>query len=249
MVFLLKTKGKVMEFLSQELLESELSASAMNKIFSVNGILVSSFIARQKKLGAEIPKRKAPVKFGSHGYVYLYSVKKVIKSAVDSNFLIEKPIATEKDKIEHSTEKIKELNKIISQKNMEIEKLISHHEKISNLIGFFDEFGLGSSLFSEKYIVDESKKYKQPCGVYFLVKENKIVYVGQSVNVYSRVGHHSGVKDFDRVAWIECEKEKLDLLESIYIHLFEPELNGNSGTSNLKSAPISNFEIKKMIGL
>lgn len=74
-------------------------------------------------------------------------------------------------------------------------------------------------------------------GVYFLVSKNRVVYVGQSVNVFSRLTGHSD-KEFDSITYIKCKREHLDKIESLYIHVLQPTLNGNSGPGGTKSAPI-----------
>jgi hypothetical protein len=76
------------------------------------------------------------------------------------------------------------------------------------------------------------------CGIYFLIDEKKVVYVGQSVNVFSRVFAHLGSKNFDSYVYLPCEKEKLDKLESLYIHFLSPPLNGNTPAGN-KLAPLT----------
>lgn len=57
------------------------------------------------------------------------------------------------------------------------------------------------------------------CGVYFLIKDKKVVYVGQSTNVFGRIGQHrnTAVIDFDAYALVPCAKEELNELESRYI--------------------------------
>lgn len=75
-----------------------------------------------------------------------------------------------------------------------------------------------------------------PPGIYFLCKNNKIKYIGQSVNVGSRVITHmnEGIKDFDSVYFISCPINKLTELECALIRYFQPELNK---TSKIKSSP------------
>jgi len=65
-------------------------------------------------------------------------------------------------------------------------------------------------------------------GVYFLIKNERIVYVGQSVNVYSRIAEHYKNKFFSDVFSVPCPRSNLDVLESMYIHTFKPDLNGRS---------------------
>jgi hypothetical protein len=83
----------------------------------------------------------------------------------------------------------------------------------------------GNTLLREHEIVSVSKPWQQFVGVYFLIDNGKIVYVGQSVNVYSRISQHS--KKFDSFSILPCQKNELDALESLYIHVLKPPLNSN----------------------
>lgn len=84
--------------------------------------------------------------------------------------------------------------------------------------------------------------YNKPC-IYFLIKNKEIVYVGQTTNLFNRLGHHqqkhintttkvmhSQIKksrtiDFDSFSYIECDKNDLDRLEGFYIFALLPKLN------------------------
>lgn len=63
------------------------------------------------------------------------------------------------------------------------------------------------------------------CGIYFLFSNNELVYVGQSTNIYSRLGNHN--KDFDEIAAIEVPQQHLKAIEYGLIAAFDPKLNGN----------------------
>jgi predicted DNA-binding transcriptional regulator AlpA len=76
-------------------------------------------------------------------------------------------------------------------------------------------------------------------GVYFLVKGTRVVYVGQSTNVYSRAANHFSNKEFDNWCFIPCKKEELDVLESLYIHFLRPPQNGRMNGTEIISAPIT----------
>ena len=91
-------------------------------------------------------------------------------------------------------------------------------------------------LLSEAEIVSAANPYELATGVYFLVNGNKVVYVGQSVNVYTRISEHHD-KLFDSFAFIPCKREVLNTLESLYIHVLRPPLNGNQHGG--KQAPLS----------
>ena len=63
------------------------------------------------------------------------------------------------------------------------------------------------------------------CGVYFLWMGDSLIYVGQSVDVLSRLLSHGLRGQFDSFTMIECPKEELADLETAYILLFKPPLN------------------------
>jgi len=80
-----------------------------------------------------------------------------------------------------------------------------------------------------------------PPGIYFLCKNGKIQYIGQAVNVASRVITHitEGLKDFDSVFFITCSINRLTQLESSLIRYFQPELN--------KTCRISSSQMDEMV--
>jgi hypothetical protein len=64
-------------------------------------------------------------------------------------------------------------------------------------------------------------------GVYFLIRQSVIIYVGQTTNLLNRLAKHqrSG-RRFDSFAYIPCPPEQLEELEGIYIAMLVPEENG-----------------------
>lgn len=63
------------------------------------------------------------------------------------------------------------------------------------------------------------------CGVYFLIRGNEIVYVGQSVNVPSRINQHRKDKRFDRAVYVPCTRQRVSALERHWIERLDPEYN------------------------
>ena len=62
--------------------------------------------------------------------------------------------------------------------------------------------------------------------VYLLKKHGDVVYVGQSINLLSRINQHKGDKDFDEVEWYEiASKGRRNVVESILIALHNCDLN------------------------
>lgn len=66
---------------------------------------------------------------------------------------------------------------------------------------------------------------KNICGIYFLYKKNKLVYIGQSISILSRIYSHLNKKSFDSFSYIECKRERLNHLEYLYIYHLNPLLN------------------------
>ena len=64
-------------------------------------------------------------------------------------------------------------------------------------------------------------------GIYFLIREGVIVYTGQSVNVFARIQDHlrDNTKVFDKVSYVRCPKDSLDVVENLYIGMLKPEYN------------------------
>jgi len=76
-----------------------------------------------------------------------------------------------------------------------------------------------------KYGTDITKPLEMTCGVYLLYRSGSLIYIGQSMNVYARVTQHRD-KAFDKVMFIPCKREVLDVVESVLITTLRPELNG-----------------------
>lgn len=62
-------------------------------------------------------------------------------------------------------------------------------------------------------------------GVYFLCDNDEVVYVGQSIDVGSRIRQHTD-KEFSRAFCLPCPEEDLNRVEAAFIALFKPKYNG-----------------------
>lgn len=100
----------------------------------------------------------------------------------------------------------------------------------------------GQSLLSERAIVKGAIDWEKACGIYFLVKNGCVVYVGQSVDIFVRISTQAKDKDFDAFAFVLCDPRHLDVIESLYIHTLRPPLNGEM-PSGEKMAPLTMAEI------
>jgi len=61
-------------------------------------------------------------------------------------------------------------------------------------------------------------------GIYFLIFNGSVVYVGQSVQLEKRIKCHKD-KEHDSIRIIECESNKLSIYESRWIKMFMPKYN------------------------
>jgi predicted GIY-YIG superfamily endonuclease len=73
-------------------------------------------------------------------------------------------------------------------------------------------------------IVSNSKIYEES-GVYFLIKDNNIIYIGKTKIGVRRVCQHRD-KNFDSFSFLKCQKEEIDIIESYFIKKFKPMYNG-----------------------
>ena len=74
------------------------------------------------------------------------------------------------------------------------------------------------------------------CGIYFLCEGNEVVYVGQSVDIVSRITTHyrEKSKEFDRAFWIPVSQSELNEVEAAFILHLRPRLHGyRKGTSTI----------------
>lgn len=63
-------------------------------------------------------------------------------------------------------------------------------------------------------------------GIYFLLHEGSVVYVGQSANCHKRVVEHkSSGKEFDSFYVYNCHRDKLNEMEALYIMKYSPKYN------------------------
>jgi hypothetical protein len=65
-------------------------------------------------------------------------------------------------------------------------------------------------------------------GVYFLCHNDEVVYIGQSVNVFSRVGSHAGQKTFSYAFFVPVAKSDLTFVELSLIQALKPKYNKTS---------------------
>jgi hypothetical protein len=104
----------------------------------------------------------------------------------------------------------------------------SKEEKISELLQTIRELSsadVPDGLLKKRQILSIAKPIDVICGIYFLISDDEIVYIGQSINVISRVASHKKDKEFDSFSYVEVPKDGLSLFEAAYIDAYKPKLN------------------------
>ena len=74
----------------------------------------------------------------------------------------------------------------------------------------------------ERYYLKKSKLKKS--AVYFLIKGNKVVYIGATSNVFHRIQGHN-IKDFDYAKCYITENKNPFCIEPDYIAKYKPKYN------------------------
>lgn len=81
--------------------------------------------------------------------------------------------------------------------------------------------------YSAAEVVESSIPISDGCGVYFLLREGEITYVGQTTDLLKRLVKHRGDgRRFDAFAFIPCPFDQLADLERIYLTMLLPKENG-----------------------
>lgn len=75
-----------------------------------------------------------------------------------------------------------------------------------------------------------STRLQTDCGVYFLIRNDVVHYVGQSNNMAYRCGQHAAEKEFDRVIMLPVPSQDLNRVEALFITLLRPAMNGSVKT-------------------
>jgi hypothetical protein len=90
-----------------------------------------------------------------------------------------------------------------------------------------------------------------PCfsGIYYLIKDNVIVYVGQSTNVIARIAAHLAVREkvFDSYSFVQIPAEELNHMEAKEIIRHRPIYNVGGLPCNTQYKSME--QLKKITGL
>lgn len=89
---------------------------------------------------------------------------------------------------------------------------------------------LASAPYTKEEILAAALPAKSMTGVYFLMLDGEVTYVGQSIDLLGRISRHKREgKEFDSFAYILCGKDDLNDMEAKYITILMPWLNFTLG--------------------
>ncbi|MBB5509543.1 GIY-YIG nuclease family protein [Paraburkholderia atlantica] len=115
------------------------------------------------------------------------------------------------------------------RKRAELKELLDVGASLPNFPGRIVQAMLDSPLSPEQ-IIAAAIPTSVICGVYFLIRGERIVYVGQSKNVLRRIARHmDDGREFDRFSVSPCNEHELDGLERTYITALYPDENMSLG--------------------
>ena len=98
-------------------------------------------------------------------------------------------------------------------------------------------YNFSSGIKKPKVIPNELMKHSEdliefpictPSCIYFLLDNIEIVYIGQSINLASRISQHMLVKDFNKVLYLPVPQENLLSVERFFIEHLTPKYNNET---------------------
>lgn len=93
-------------------------------------------------------------------------------------------------------------------------------------------------------LLRQASSLPAPPAVYFLVRGELVVYVGQSIAMVGRLRQHVTAKDFERVFYVVVPEAELLRVEAAFIRILRPLYNGTASTA----ATASPEEDEEVIG-
>ena len=230
------------DFIDASKLDCEFTCTALDKMFKINKTRVTGFIRRMENTKNPIPCREVP-HYSPQGFKRVYRLSDVLLAVARDNAALQATDEQRKDKmLQTFTWQEKELLRKVEELKKEKERLLKEVDFLSGNLSDISPVLKQTNfcLVPISEIVRKSSSYGNVCGVYFLIKDSEIVYIGQSINIASRITQHRD-KEFDSVSYVACHRSELDILESLYILAYKPPLNGTAGGNgdNRPSTPIS----------
>lgn len=118
-----------------------------------------------------------------------------------------------------------EYRKKLLQERVESQQLKKENRELAARLSAISFGRDDKGLLNHGEILSLQTSVRRYCGIYFLILNGEIVYVGQSINIWSRIDSHRADKEFDGIAFEQCEEADLNRMEILYIEKYNPTLN------------------------
>jgi len=90
-------------------------------------------------------------------------------------------------------------------------------------------------------ILNNAITFERKACVYFLINNDKVVYVGKTHDINNRLCSHLKDKIFNKYYYFECKEESLNLLEGLYIMKYNPIYNKANNMTFKSLSTIQSF--------
>lgn len=134
-----------------------------------------------------------------------------------------------------------DIQEVEAKKITAIVKIQCYDEKITNS----DNVPVEISRIEDLYKLPKTLFNSGSC-IYFLCRENKVVYVGQALNIHARLVEHHRCKNFDNVFYIRVSANRLNIIENSLIAYLKPEYNQTNNPLNNQRRSIAECLLKEM---
>lgn len=215
------------DFIDASKLDCEFTCTALDKMLKINGSRVTSFINKRANNKEPIDHRQVP-HYSQRGFKRVYRLRDVLAAALNNSNELQPTDEKQKDDFVKNLSwqergLVKEVARLEDKKKVLLKEIDFLSGNLSDISPVLKQTNF--SLVPVSEIVRKSSNYGNVCGVYFLIKDSEIVYIGQSINIAARITSHKD-KKFDSVSYVTCKRSELDILESLYIIAYNPVLNG-----------------------
>jgi hypothetical protein len=127
-----------------------------------------------------------------------------------------------------------DIMEVEAKKTPDVIKIQCYDEKVTAS----DDIPLEISRIDSLFKLPKSL-FNSGCCIYFLCRNDKVVYVGQAENVHQRLVEHMKTKLFDAVFYLRVPGHKMNKIESSLIAYLKPEYNRSGLISGNKDASLA----------
>lgn len=96
--------------------------------------------------------------------------------------------------------------------------------------GVVDQIVETKEMLNKEYVYEPGDEsciipFDKKCRVYYLYDCGTLVYIGMTTHLSARISTHIGEKEFDKVSYVDVDRIKMSLIESLNIYAYTPRDN------------------------